>query len=148
MTPIAGTELRNEDHVVRYVKPTLVRKDGSVDGSAFCLRSGESGLSVNWLECFAAQTKSEQLEQVRSLSRITMKKRGRLAELNVGTTKQKTLEMARLRFELRPLTQEAGYPADPSHAEIVGLPSGEFPAAALVGDLIAASVAETYPGQL
>ena len=47
MTPIAGTELRDEDHVVRYVKPTLVRKDGSVDGSAFCLRAGESGLSVN-----------------------------------------------------------------------------------------------------
>lgn len=145
MTPMNGTELSAEHHVVRYVKPTFVREDGSVDGSAFCLRSGEIGLSVNWLEHFANRVRSEQLEDVRRLSRITMRRRGRLAELNVGMTKRKTREAARLRFEHWPLSQERDYPADPSHCEIRGLPDGESQAA-LVGDLIADCVSRTYPG--
>lgn len=147
---MTGLELRDEHHVVRYVKPTLVRDDGSVDGSAFCLRSGENGLSVNWLEHFANLARLEQLEQVRHLSRIEMKRRGRLAVLKVGMTKRKTREAARLRFEHRPLSQERDYPADPSHCEILGLPpvpDGESSQAALVGDLIADCVSETYPGQ-
>lgn len=145
MTSMAGTELRDEHHVVRYVKPTLVRDDGSVDGSAFRLRSGEDGLSVNWLEHYANHVRSEQLEEVRRLSRITMRRRGVLAELNVGMTKRKTREEARLRFEHRPLSQERDFPADPSHCEVRGLPDGESQAA-LVGDLIADCVSETYPG--
>lgn len=143
---MTGAELRDEHHVVRYVKSTLVRDDGSVDGSAFRLRSGEIGLSVNWLEHCANRVRSEQLEDVRRLSRITMRRRGRLAELNVGMTKRKTREAARVRFEHRPLSQECDYPADPSHCEIRGLPDGESPQAALVGDLIADCVSRTYPG--
>ena len=142
------TELRDEDHVVRYVKPTLVRRNGSVDGSAFCLRSDESGLSVNWLDWFAGLSKSKQIEQIRHLSRITMKRRGRLAELNVGTAKQETREVANIRFAHQPLAAEYGHPADPSHCEIVGLPGGGFPEAAIVGDLLAKCVEGTYPGQL
>ena len=145
---MAGTELRDEHHVVRYVKPTFVREDRSVDGSAFRLRSGEGGLSVNWLEHYANRVRSEQLEEVRRLSRITMRRRGVLAELNVGMTKRKTREAARLRFERRPLSQERGYPADPSHCEIRGLPDGESLQAALVGDLIADCVSRTDPGLL
>lgn len=78
MTSMTGTELRDEHHVIRYVKPTLVREDGSVDGSAFRLRSGEVGLSVNWLEHSAKRDRPEQVEQVRRLSRITMKETGRV----------------------------------------------------------------------
>ena len=145
MSPAAGGELRDEHHVVRYIRPTLVWEDGSVDGSAFRLRAGENGLSINWIEHFGDQTKALQLEQIRRLSRITMRPRGRLAELNVGTTKRKTRDAASLRFERRPLSEERHYAADPSHCEIFGLPDRESPQAALVGDLIASSVAETYP---
>ena len=46
-------DLPDNAHVVRYVKPTSRHEDGSVDGSAFRLRSGDNGLSVNWLEYFS-----------------------------------------------------------------------------------------------
>ena len=47
-----GNNLPDDAQVVRYVKPTSRHEDGSVDGAAFRLRSGDNGLSVNWLECF------------------------------------------------------------------------------------------------
>ena len=87
-------DLPDPDHVVRYVRPRLVLDDGSVDGSAFRLRSGDSGVSVNWLECFDGLSKSEQIEQVRILSRLKMRRNGRLAELNVGMTRQSTGSLA------------------------------------------------------
>lgn len=52
-------DLPDDAHVVRYVKPTSRHEDGSVDGSAFCLRSGDNGLSVNWLECFGDLTRAQ-----------------------------------------------------------------------------------------
>ena len=49
---MTGCDLSADSHVVRYVKPTLVYEDGGVDGSAFRLRPNDTGLSINWLECF------------------------------------------------------------------------------------------------
>jgi len=51
------TNLRNEDHVMRYVPWGKLRRDGddNVIGflpQAFQLRPGEPSLSVNWLEFF------------------------------------------------------------------------------------------------
>lgn len=137
-------DLPDPDHVVRYVRPRLVLDDGSVDGSAFRLRSGDSGVSVNWLECFDGLSKSEQIEQVRILSRLKMRRNGRLAELNVGMTRQSTGSLASVRFVHVPWPAEQGYEADPSHSEITGLPS-DSPVAARVGDLIAWSVTNLYP---
>ena len=45
-----GENLPSGDHIVRYVKPSMIQEDGSADGSDFRLRSmrpGETGLSVN-----------------------------------------------------------------------------------------------------
>ena len=82
------SDLPDDAHVVRYARPTAVREDGRVDGSAFRLRAGDAGLSVNWLECFTDLPLSGQLAEVRRLSRIEMRPNGRLAELNVGAAKQ------------------------------------------------------------
>lgn len=146
---MTGDVLQNDDHVVRYVRPMLISDDGAVDGSAFRLRSGESGLSVNWLDCFRELSKREQLEQIRRLTRINMRRNGRLAELNVGETLGRVgSRLSALRFVHRPLLADGGYPADPSHSAIEGLPSGASPEAALIGDLIASSVQQTHPAVL
>lgn len=141
-----GDELPDGDHVVRYVRPIKVREDGSVDGSEFCLRRSDAGLSVNWLECFQGRCKSLQLDQVRRLSRITMRPNGRLAELNVGVTKDHVRErLNAIRFVHMPLAAEGGYKADPSHSEILGLPQAASPEAAIVGDMIAECIENVHP---
>ena len=80
---MTGDVLPDDANIVRYVRPSHI--DGEiVDGSAFRLRANESGLSVHWLEIFQCLAKTEQLDEVRRLSRLSMSRNGRLAELNVG----------------------------------------------------------------
>ncbi len=40
-------DLSADDHIVRYVKPSMILEDGTASGTGFCLRENESGLSVN-----------------------------------------------------------------------------------------------------
>ena len=145
---MTGDDLPNGDHVVRYAKPTSVRTDGRVDGSAFCLRADrpeETLLSANWLECFRDRTKHEQLKEVRRLSRLTMRRRGRLAELNVGATRQHVhRERESLRFIHAPLPADGKFEPDPSHSGLAGLPPGDSPDAALIGDMIAECITDLY----
>ena len=138
-------DLPDNAHVVHYVKPTSKHEDGSVDGSAFRLRPSDNGLSVNWLEYFSDLTKAQQLDEVRRLSRLTIRRSGCLAELGVGATKQYAPELTALRFVHKPLAAENGYEADPSHSEITGLPQGDSPQAALIGDLIAECIQAIHP---
>ena len=141
-----SNDLPDSAHVVRYARPTAVREDGRVDGSAFRLRAGDAGLSVNWLECFAGLSRPQQLGEVRRLSRIEMRQNGRLAELNVGAAKvHLRQQLPAIRFVAAPLREEDAYEADPSHSEIVGLPPGESIEAALVGDMIAECVNVVHP---
>ena len=110
------------------------------------MRLDDNGLSVNWFECFPDRSKEEQLAEVRRLSRLQMRASGRLAELNVGATKRHVpQEVAALRFAHKPLPADSEYEADPSHSEILGLPPGDSPQAALVGDMIAECVRATHP---
>ncbi len=144
-----GDNLPNEDHVVRYVKPTSIRTNGKVDGSVFCLRShrpDDTGLSINWLECFEDLSKAGQLAEVRRLARLEMRKRGCLAELNVGETKQHVRkELDTINFYHMPLKADGKFEADPSHSEILGLPPGNSDQAALIGDMIAECIKNTHP---
>ena len=118
-------------------------------GEAFQLRSGEDNLSVNWLECFAGISKSQQVAEVRRRSRVQLRPNGRLAELNVGRTKGHLHgELADLRFVPDPLDAdetEGGFEADPSHSEITGLPPADSPEAELIGDMIAECVTTVHP---
>ncbi len=140
-----GDELPDDDHVVRYAKPALVREDGSVGGEAFQLRSGEESLSVNWLEYFPGISKPQQVQQVRQRSRLRLRPNGRFAELNVGQTKEHVHgELTDLRFVHDPIEAEDGFEADPSHSEIAGLPAADSPEAELVGDMIAEYVTAVY----
>lgn len=143
---MTGTDLPDDDHVVRYAKPTTVREDGSVDGSAFRLRLSDNGLSVNWLDYYQRFDKLQQLDKVRQSSRLTMRPNGRLAELNIGVTKRHVqARVKNLRFIYAPLAAEGKYQPDPSHAEIRGLPPGDSPEAALIGDMIAECTQTIHP---
>ena len=149
---MTGDNLPGDYHVIRYAKPTSVRTNGKVDGCAFCLRENrpdDTGLSVNWLECFSNRTKEKQLAEVRRLARLKMREGGSLAELNIGATKQYVRTVFDgLRFIHRPLAAEDEFEADLSHSEITGLPQGNSPEAELIGDMIAQSINAVYPAVL
>ena len=146
---MTGDNLPDDHHIVRYAKPSLV-EEGIVDGSAFLLRPDEPGLSVNWLEAFGGNDEDRQLSEVRRLLRLKLSKSGRFAKLNVGATKRhvsKVLEEVRIIEAPRPPIDE--FEADPSHAEIIGLPPGESDEAMLIGDLIADCVIyPLHPGRI
>ena len=149
---MTGDTLPDDHHIVRYVKPSLVEEE-TVDGSAFLLRPGENGLSVNWLEIFGGNDEHNQLSEVRQRLRLEPAKNGRFAKLNVGETKQYVSESveelgAELGIIEAPLPPSDGFEADPSHAEIIGLPSGESDEAMLIGDLIAGCIIPPlHPGR-
>lgn len=145
---MTGDDLPADDHVVRYVKPSMILEDGTPDGSDFCLRVSrpdEKGLSVNWLEAFESP-KTQQLSEVRRLFRLSVRRNGRFAELDVGATlRTVSEEMTTLRMVHDPLEAADGFDADPSHAQVVGLPASDSDVAALVGDLIAECVVDMHP---
>ena len=141
-----GDELPASDHVVRYVRGRDVSDEGMVNGAAFQLRPNEDGLSVNWLEYFAGYGKEEQLEKVRSLSRLQRSRSARYAELNVGATKRYISQVPEsVRFVRKPLEAEGDFLEDPSHCEMVGLLPGESAEGSKIGDLIAESILELHP---
>ncbi len=143
---MTGAGLLDDDHIVRYAKPTTVREDGSVDGSAFRLRPSDNGLSVNWLDYYQRLDKSQQLDKVRRSSRLVMRRNGRLAELNIGVTKRHVgARLETLRFIHVPLAAEGEYQPDPSHSEIRELPPGDSLEAALIGDMIAECIQTIHP---
>ncbi len=143
-----GNDLPADDHVVRYVKPSMILEDGVVDGSDFrvrAVRPDEAGLSVNWLEALPGK-KEHRLNEVRRLFRLRVRRNGRFPELNVDTILQVVSEeLDTLRIVHDPLEAEDGFEADPSHAEFTGLPPGDSDQAALVGDLIAECIVAMHP---
>ena len=124
-----GDDLPPDDHIVRYVKPSMIQENGVADGSNFRLRPArpdEKGLSINWLEVFGSG-KAHQLNEVRRLcsSRMSLSQNGRFAKMNVGTIlRVVSEELDTLRIAHDPLEAEQDCEADPSHSEISGLPPG------------------------
>lgn len=143
-----GDNLPAGDHIVRYVKPSMIEENGAVNGADFRLRRDrpdETGVSVNWLETFDPD-KAHQLAEVRRLYRLDVKKKGRFAELNIGAVRKKVSEeLKTIRIVHHPLDADNGYEEDPSHAEISGLPPGDSDEAMMIGDLIAECVIDMHP---
>ena len=143
---MTAQDLPNEDNIVRYARPKQVR-DGEVDGTAFILREVESGLSVNWLNYFEGMAKAEQLDEVRRLIRLKVSPNGRFAELNVGTTlRQISGELSAIRVVRSPLDAEGSFEADPSHSEVLGLPSRDTAEAEMIGDMLAECIERVHSG--
>ena len=142
-----GDDLPGADHIVHYVKPTMIQEDGTADGAEFRLRPDETGLSVNWLEAFDSD-KVNQLAEVRRRCRLSTRTKGRFAEMNVGAVRSKVAEeLDTLRVVHDPLKAEDDLEEDLSHAEITGLPPGDLDEAMLVGDLIAECIIAMHPAK-
>lgn len=147
-TLVKGKELPSNSHVVRYVKPSMIREDGSVVAMEFCLRpnrADKKGISVNWLEVFG-ESKKIQLSKVRRLYRLNIRRTGRFAEINVGELLRNVIPMLKtIRVVHDPLDAEGGFESDPSHAEITGLPKGNTPEAMLIGSIISQCIHNMHP---
>jgi len=146
---MTGDPIPGSDYVVRYVRPGLI--DGEdVDGGAFVLRPGETGLSINWLDYYSNIPKNQQLHLVRLLFRLTVARKGRFTELNVGKTKEHLIEeLPALSFVEDPRCADpaVGHDADPSHAIIDGLPDPDDQpeTADMIGVMIAECVDAIHP---
>lgn len=137
--PQSGSLVPDDDHVLRYIAPRHV-ENGIVNGAGFLRRPGEDASSVSWLELFEPPTEN-QVQAVRGAARLRYAKTGHLVRLNVGQTRNYVRENApdgqALSFVHDPLAAEGEFPADPSHALIVGVPAADSAEADLIKDLIA-----------
>ena len=139
-----GDALPDTDHMVRYIKGTHI-DDGEVNGADFCLREDEEGVSGSCLEAFPTD-KEGQLAEVRRLRRREWKRTGRLAELNVGTTRDFLREeLPRLVFIELPLDATAQHEEDRSHCEIRNLPAYNTEQSLIAGEMIADCVQALHP---
>ena len=143
-------ELPDRDNVVRYAGFTdfTDREQGVVNCSAFIRGSDpDVGHSVNWIEYFANMTKSQRLDEVRRLIRMDLGAQGGLLELNVGETRQHLQGfLDGVQFLHAPLSTTQQFEADPSHSDIMGLPSPvNEDLAELIGDMIAECISEIHP---
>ena len=143
-----GTEIQEDQRVVRYVRPRLIHSTGHADPEAFAdpqafvLRTfddgtPEAGLSVNWLGAFSGGTRS-QIEKVTLRLRLKVSSNGRFAEFVVGDlTTLLAAENIDGSVIHDPLETEGDYPEDPSHALVIGLPPPSTDRATEVGAQLA-----------
>lgn len=141
-------KIPDADNVIHYLN-SLKHDDGVVIEPAFQRRKPREDVSVNWLAYFANLSKEEQLAEIRCLVRLTIKKSGRFAELNVGDVRQYLqLQCPTLDFISMPLDATEKFCADPSHGDIIGLPPYATTHARLVGDMICERVLALHPAVL
>ncbi len=147
-----GDPLPDADHVLRYVRQKFV-DNGQIAGDAFLTRPPEKddGPSVNWMEFFSGDTAS-QIVEIQKVKRMKYEKRGRVAKLNIGHTKQYLKQNAEIVADCiyDPISSVEGdaktsRPADPSHAYLKGVPFIETPEGEAVRDLLVHCIVESFP---
>jgi len=145
-----GDSLPSADHVLRYVRRKFVDPVlNQIDGNAFLSRPAEhGGPSFNWLEYFDGEA-AERIEAIRRLRRLSYERRGRLARLNVGQTREYLRDRAArpVDFIYDPLAEDAerNWLSDRSHAFLSNIPEIDTPEGEAIGDLIAHCVLESWP---
>ena len=119
-------------------------ESGEVTGTAFQLRPQDDFLSVNWLEFLQLSSRDEEVNEIRKVFSLKLKRVGtksKFAVLNVG----KLIEYVRInspdRRELSVLHEPEDI--DPSHSGVFGFSLDDD----MIADLIAQVVSETYPAK-
>jgi len=84
---VKGDNIPPTDHVVHYCYGKMI-DDGQILGAAFLPRPTDSYLSVNWLERLQYQDRSSEITEIRNryAANFTLKKKDKIALLNVGVT--------------------------------------------------------------
>lgn len=118
----ASTRLSDDDHVVRYCKPSSLSA-GRPTALSFSLRHAETYLSVRWLECFGVASRTEALAQVRKATarRLRLARNGRLAVLPVGP-----IRALRLDGGDRVIVKHLGEDHDLSHTGLFAPPASRL----------------------
>lgn len=130
------------DHIARFCPPKTV-DNGDIQATAFMLRPGEPGLSVNWLEILGLPDQASQIAQLQQIfsKKLTVSAKAKVAVLNVGqlisTVRNESDDSRELRILHRP------EPDDMSHSEIIGLKHDDETIAELLRQLIQVS----YPAR-
>ncbi len=113
---------------------------------AFQRKPDDPRPSVNWLNAFGdVLTTVEQVERVRRVIHLQLGGEAKFAEFCIGTVQrraQEESESVEVRFDPQPETDD--YPADNSHAEIVGLSDSNEK---VISEIIADSVLELHPAR-
>lgn len=119
---------------------------GIVDGSVFIRRPVDTdGLSVNWLECFAAP-RANQIAEICARSRLKLSKNGRFAEVKVEDVVAAVADHIDGFDAIQdPLAADEPFPEDPSHSLFLGLPDPAEELAQTVGDAISMCVSALHP---
>lgn len=147
-----GDTIPSTDHIVRYCsKKHLMDMPGGVlrvAGFGFEVRAQDHGrLSCHWLECFEG-TAEQRIQCIRDVSRLTLRKSGRFAKVNVGKLIYAVREQVSNNLELQvisdPLDAEGDFPADPTHSVIANFPENDQAACRMVGSVIADIVSELF----
>ena len=137
-----GPQIPDDDHVVHLCSGGSIDPAGRVTSTAFFLKDKAEYVSVNWLEFLRLPTRIEEIAEVRRIlmEKVTLRRTGRLAVLNVGRTKQK------IRTESKQEIQVTHYPEpnDPSHSGLV-YPAGNATVVEYLAQFVADSVVETHP---
>jgi hypothetical protein len=135
----SGTNLTNEQHIVRHIPFPNLRKDG--DGKvigilpqAFQHRIDEEYLSVNWLEYFELDKVNNLIETKKSIIEAKRSKKiaanSRLAIGNVGKIKEALLkkEIGKIRIAYAPSK------ANPAHSGMYHLPKEDHDLMAMLAE--------------
>jgi hypothetical protein len=145
--PVRGDEVPGNHSVVRYASPRFV-DDDLVDGGAFQLRVIDEGeLSINDIGP-DEPGRAKALATVRGLSRVTLRRNGRFAQLlasDISGALDDLAYLANLAVIYDPLEPEGAAGADVSHAVILNLPPHGSEFAGLVGDILAERVKRVHP---
>lgn len=128
-----GSNLPNDDHVMRYVPWSKLRRDEDDNvlgflSEAFKLREGEESLSLNWLEYFSGTRDDrvrQSVEMFRRARQVGVKSAYGVA--NVKRIKEVCAASgARVRVVYEPEEAKDGKPPNPAHSEIRYLPPDDM----------------------
>lgn len=143
----SGDEIPDSHHATRYCSFTRLREDGTPSSTAFVPDFGEDYVSVFWLEYAGLSDSRARIEDIRkrmTRSGITLKSKGKIANLGVGRTKEVVLSAfgKALYFRHKPSLDDGTF-VDDAHAGIFGLSHDDFP----IAELIAENVVELHPAK-
>ena len=138
-------DLSNQDHVLRHVNKKEIRDDGVVDGSVFQLRTGEVGLSANWMEYCPVGDKGRRIDCVAVCIQRNLKKTDIFVEMIVGDVIHCLRELSLTgRVWHDPMDANDIHGPDPSHCQITGIPPADAEHSGFVGQKMVRIIQNRY----
>ncbi|MCP4270215.1 MAG: hypothetical protein GY777_32345 [Candidatus Brocadiaceae bacterium] len=132
-------KITGNNHVARLCHNKHI-EDEQILPTAFHLRPGEDGLSVNWLESLKCSSRDSEINVMRGIYTKTFSvgTRAKIAVLNAGNVYEKALSSSRnLKILHDPLVN------DQSHSQMFYLKDDYME----IGELILQTVQEAYPAR-